>query len=139
MYANRLLERVRQRSTPQPVQSNTDKEQLSLCISRYLVKLLNTQQGSSQACLDFGMPDLNDYRYGEGLQDVKAFEQVIVDTIKRYEPRVYDVDVRFIPQQSNPLGVVFHINTQVRVEREQVALAFETVLGADGRIRVDEI
>ncbi|CAH0536120.1 type VI secretion system baseplate subunit TssE [Vibrio marisflavi] len=139
MNSSRLLERVRHRAIPQPMKTETDKDQLTHCITKYLIKLLNTQKGNAQTCADFGMPDLNTYRYGGGIQDIRGFEQVIVNTIIRYEPRVSDVKVTFVPQQSNPLGMVFHIETQVEIEREQVALAFETVLGADGRIRVDEI
>ncbi|MGF1742450.1 type VI secretion system baseplate subunit TssE [Vibrio profundum] len=139
MQTHRLLERVRHRSAPLIPTSDTRQEQLTRSISHYLVKLLNTQQGNAQISCDFGMPDLNHYRYGGGIKDINAFQRVIIDTIKRFEPRVADVMVNFVPQQSNPLGMVFHIDAKIQLENEQIALVFETVLGADGRIRVDEI
>ncbi|WP_159084461.1 type VI secretion system baseplate subunit TssE [Dongshaea marina] len=136
MRTERLLERIRYGENPDG--HDSELVRLSSSVTRYLSRMLNTQQGSALTVPDFGMPDLNLVRFGEGLENLRGLERVIADLILRYEPRVERVQVEFIPQETDRLSLVFKIRAGIRYENNLVPVVFETVLGPDGRISVAE-
>ncbi|WP_108650360.1 type VI secretion system baseplate subunit TssE [Dongshaea marina] len=136
MRTERLLERIRYGENPDG--HDSELVRLSSSVTRYLSRMLNTQQGSALTVPDFGMPDLNQVRFGEGLENLRGLERVIADLILRYEPRVERVQVEFIPQETDRLSLVFKIRAGIRYENNLVPVVFETVLGPDGRISVAE-
>ncbi|MEW9809082.1 MAG: type VI secretion system baseplate subunit TssE [Candidatus Symbiodolus clandestinus] len=135
MQSERLLERIRlSESGWQP--SGSDEARFIASIARYLALMLNTQQGDAQTVQDFGMPDLNHVRFGEGLDDLRGLEQVIAERILKYEPRVQQVQVNFVPQEADPLSLMFRITLQLTYQQQVMPVVFETILDSDGRISI---
>lgn len=135
MRTERLLERIQYSGLGrQP--PGSDVARFIASVARYLSLMLNTQQGDAQTVQDFGMPDLNHIRFGEGLEDLRGLERVIADRILKYEPRVQQVQVAFVPQEADPLSLMFRINLNLMYQQRVVPVVFETILDADGRISV---
>lgn len=135
MRTERLLERI-QYSGLGRHPPGSDVARFTASVARYLSLMLNTQQGDAQTVQDFGMPDLNHIRFGEGLEDLRGLERVIADRILKYEPRVQQVQVAFVPQEADPLSLMFRINLNLVYQQQVVPVVFETILDADGRISV---
>lgn len=135
MRTERLLERI-QYSGLDRQPPGSDVARFIASVARYLSLMLNTQQGDAQTVQDFGMPDLNHIRFGAGLEDLRGLERVIADRILKYEPRVQQVQVTFVPQEADPLSLMFRITLNLVYQQRVVPVVFETILDADGRISV---
>lgn len=136
MQPESLLERIRnQYHGVVPKGQNIDR--LVASIMHNLENILNHQQGSALAATDLGLPDLNSARFGDGLENLRGFERVVEMCIRKYEPRAVNVQASFIENSSNSLSLGFKINMSVMMDQEVVPLVFETILGIDGRIYVE--
>ena len=137
MRTERLLERIYTGGLGRQL-PGSEEARFIASVARYLSLMLNTQQGDAQTVQDFGMPDLNHIRFGEGLEDLRGLERMIAERILKYEPRVQQVQVAFVPQEADPLSLMFRINLNLLYQQRVLPVVFETILDADGRISVME-
>ncbi|OEE49608.1 hypothetical protein A1OS_00435 [Enterovibrio norvegicus] len=128
MKNQRLLERIGSKS------NDSDKELILASITRYIQKILNTQQGSVLIDKDFGMPDFSDLRWGEGSDIRRDLEKFISKLILKYETRINSVNVCTRQSESSPLLLIFVLEAKVELDNKIVPLVFETVLKPDGNI-----
>ncbi|MEZ8026700.1 hypothetical protein A1OW_14200 [Enterovibrio norvegicus] len=128
MKNQRLLERIGSKS------NDSDKELILASITRYIQKILNTQQGSVLIDKDFGMPDFSDLRWGEGSDIRRDLEKFISKLILKYETRINSVNVCTRQSESSPLLLIFVLEAKVELDNKIVPLVFETVLKPDGHI-----
>lgn len=59
----------------------------------YLTRLFNTRRGSVAHLPDYGLPDVGEV-YAEMPTSLQGFKRALVETTRRYEPRIDNVDCR---------------------------------------------
>jgi type VI secretion system protein len=116
----------------------SDPARVVASILAHLRKILNTRQGSALIAEDYGVPDFTDLASNFGLDAIPDIERSINQTILKYEPRLSNVKVAYVPQASDVLSVPFKLEAEIRLEDRVVPVVFETVLEADGRINIKE-
>ena len=101
----------------------------------HLRKMLNVRQGSVCTLPDYGIPDLNSLfmEYPDG---VRALSRIIRDSIEKYEPRLQRIQVRYLPDDQDPLNLRFEITARLAMDEDQPSVRFETVVGDNGAVRV---
>lgn len=138
MREKRLLERLRAIEQDPDWRGESDPKAAVASVLGHLGKILNTRQGSAPIAPDFGVPDFTAIASSFGLDSVPEIEGAITGVIKKYEPRLTDVQVGFEPQPDKPFTIVFKLSARVAVEGRQTPVVFETILNPDGRITVLE-
>ncbi|WP_111498559.1 MULTISPECIES: type VI secretion system baseplate subunit TssE [Marinobacter] len=84
-------------------------------IKRHLVRLLNAHPGNSASAPALGLVDFNDATLGT--QDLNIrIRSAIRQCIEHYEPRVKRVDVKTLPDDSDPLQLRFQVTVHLRVD-----------------------
>jgi type VI secretion system protein len=133
----RLLERMRdaEAGRPGPYQ---DSAVLS-SIGGYLAKLLNTHQGSVLQDPSYGIPDINLLTSSFGLEQKRDLEEILSRVITGYEPRLKNVEVTYMPDDSRPLIISFRISGELSGVRAGQPVLFETRIIAGNRIEVQRI
>ena len=102
-------------------------------IGENLRALLNARQGNSPTAPDFGVID-----FVEVVHDlpgsVSKVQDSIRDTIQRYEPRLRNIAVRFVPG-ADPLRLSFEVTARLADDKRRT-VRFSTSLEAGGRFDV---
>lgn len=131
----RLLERIMLAQKHGTMPKENDLSAYVASIGSYLNRLLNTKQGNSQANPDLGMPDLTNFaQYGGA--DVEALETSMSSTISRFEPRLRDVEVHYMPEKNTSFNMAFSLTAKIQHEGTLIPVIFETILLPDGRIEI---
>ena len=142
MQSKRLLERVTDREIQWrktgavSLTGADDLHVLIQSIGAYLTKLLNTRQGSVPQAPDFGMPDLTDLAQSFGGEALATVEATLVRVIERYEPRLRNVTVRYLPDATRPFSASFAVQGAIIQGNASVPVAYETHIAPDGRITI---
>lgn len=104
-------------------------------ITNNLSRLLNSRQGQSSACLDYGILDVTQIIYGlEESED--AAERAIQRCIEQYEPRLTRIRVKRVEDPTRPLSVSFVVSARLVSDKSQTDVWFETMVSSSGRVRV---
>lgn len=100
----------------------------------HLRDLLNTRVGDAATVPDYGLIDFSDlcHNFPEA---ISYLQQSIRATILKYEPRLRNVSVRFVPDE-DPLVVRFEIVARLADDRRSV-VRLKTACDAAGRFSVD--
>jgi type VI secretion system protein len=136
VYERTLLERLRDPRPHAVRRASLDVGARSASILGHLQRMLNTRQGESLTVPDYGVPDLTDAgRFGTDAS--LALEQALERSITRYEPRLSNVRVRFVPPpEGEKLVVRFDIQARLVAESGEQGVKFRTRMSPDGRIEV---
>ena len=134
MQEERLLERLNSLERNPLRRERTDHGRLVDSLLAHLSCILNTRQGAVPIAEDYGVPDFLDFlqRYPDSVREI---ELSIRQVIERYEPRMQEVQVVFVPRDDADLSLRFHINAQFR-DGGRAPVSFETVVESDGRVVV---
>lgn len=100
----------------------------------HLQRILNTRQGNVPIAGDYGVPDFIDFLQTFP-ESVVAIESSIRTAIEKYEPRLSNVNVAFLPDQDDVLTLRFQINANLTGEGGR-RVCFETVVDADGKLLI---
>ncbi len=77
-------------------------------IADHLTRMLNTRQGSVPHLPDYGIPDIAEiYRMLPG--SMKQLEEMVLRTVKKYEPRLNNVRIREIATEANEFRLAFEV------------------------------
>ncbi len=135
MLKERFLERLKTFKEDPERRFSFDESRVKGSILRHLEKLLNTRQGNVPLAEDYGVPDFTEllHTYPESLRDM---ERALRQAIRKYEPRLRSVKVRFVPQEEDPLTLRFEIVARLADGEDTSPLYFESVMGPDGKIRL---
>jgi len=134
MREERLLERIRS-FEKNPIQRKIDDpKRVISSIINHLQKILNIRTGSVLIADDFGLPDFTDLliTYPESQKDI---ERSIENMIRRYEPRLIDVKVKFIPSEKQTFVLRFKIISRL-VTMNHKMLTMESYIESDRKVRV---
>jgi type VI secretion system protein len=138
-----LFERMRSPESAFKRTIKEDEEKLFHSVLEHLQKVLNSRQGHALIQPDYGMPDFTDFKYSLP-ESVLEMETIIKNTIEKYEPRLKNVQVKFIPMEkdSDPLTIDrlflnFEIKADLVSKDEEYEATFNTIINAaSGNIKV---
>ena len=125
-----LLDRMRARTGKSERSARLRPEHLYESIQLHLIRLLNTREGDSKACPDYGLPALSDVnRSGRAEEMRRRIEQAI----RTYEPRLGGVSVRCVePDPLEPLKLRFQISGRPKGLKKRLTFRFDTAVSAVG-------
>ena len=111
-----LLSRLESAADPHSVERQSYKQtDLESSVIAHLADMLNTRQGSSLTCPDYGVLDMNDvlHDFPDG---VGLLQRAIKHSIATYEPRLKNVQGRPIKnEQTQSLVLEFEITAQLEL------------------------
>ncbi|MBZ0116351.1 MAG: type VI secretion system baseplate subunit TssE [Sandaracinaceae bacterium] len=100
----------------------------------HLNAMLNTRAGESVTVPDYGLMDFQDVVHTMP-EAIGTIQQCIRATILKYEPRLKNVSVRFVPGE-DPLILRFEVVARLSDARRSV-VRLQTAMVPGGRINVD--
>lgn len=131
----RLLERVRQWQNDPGYRSRPHAGARVNSVVNHLQLLLNSRVGTTLMDGRFGLPDLSELKltYPDSLRDM---ERTISHTIETYEPRLSQVDVRFVYQDERTLSLFFRIEATLTAGEMGRAIVLESSVDTTGKMTV---
>lgn len=132
MYEGSLFEKLRGQFTHI---SHNDEEALYLSIANNLSYIFSSNVGSSEACLDYGKPELNDINLSleESLANI---DNIFMASILKYEPRLYDVSVNASTSKQNLSKIHISIKGYMRANNKDHKVEYKAIILGDGIIEV---
>lgn len=118
-----------------PVYSTGSNQQaLMESIHVNLKQMLNVREGSVSALPDYGMPDFNDLVY-EFPDAIYQLQLAIKTFLLKYEPRIDDVLVSYVPDSSQPLQLKYRVSVHIKSkgDSQDNTFEFETVITGSGQ------
>ena len=134
MRERRLLERVSYWERGVDRSSQTQAETLVRSICNYLIRLLNTRQGSAPIDRLFGVPDLANVAGGLSSGATADVEEELRRVISRYEPRLLKPRVTAVAQGTEVLSLSFSVSGMIDVDHQLIPLQLSTRLDGNGRL-----
>ena len=130
-----LLERIADPRADNPLTITENTQQLADSDLRHLQKMLNTRQGQALTQPEYGIPDVTEFI--QTLPDmVNEVRRAIRNSIEKFEPRLRNVDVTFVPSEEEWLSLHFEITAELVTEKEEASVWFETSVSPSGHIEV---
>lgn len=118
----------------EPVYSTDSTQQTLMASVKYnLQQMLNVREGSVSALPDYGMPDFNDLVY-EFPDAIYQLQVAIKTFLLKYEPRLDDVVVSYVPDSSQPLQLKYRLSIHIKeTDSQSERFEFETVITGSGQ------
>ena len=130
-----LLERLADPGVDRPLTITENTQQLADSILRHLQKMLNTRQGHVLTQPEYGIPDVTEFI--QTLPDmVNEVRSAIRNSIEKFEPRLRNVEVAFVPSEGAGLSLRFEITAELVTEKEDASVWFETSVSPSEHIDV---
>ena len=131
-----LLTRIAHAANPHSMERHTWKDQdLEQAVVSHLIRMLNTRQGHALIQPDYGMPDVTEF-----IEKLPVLVEVVQDgirnSIEKYEPRLRNVTVKYVPSEEQWPNLRFEITGELVTERDDASVWFETAVNPSGRIEV---
>jgi len=104
-------------------------------ILHHLQRLLNARRGHAAAQMDYGIPDPYEVLHGQG-DAIGQMAKAIKASIEKFEPRLTDVQVRYVANTDDVLSLRFQIVGQLAKSKDQAPVVFDTHVGHSGRIKI---
>lgn len=104
-------------------------------ISEHLRALLNTRRGESPAAPNFGIMDFNDIIHLFPAA-IPRMQQSIRTAIQEFEPRLKNVVVLHVEDDTQPTALRFDIVAQLNLKDTRGSVRFHTELHPGGRVDV---
>jgi type VI secretion system protein len=136
--ARSLLARIERAADPNGNERSTYRDaDLEAAVTEHLAKLLNTRQGSSLTCPDYGLIEVSEVLY-DFPDAIGIMQRALKNTIQTYEPRLKNVQVRQIKDELvAEMTLSFEITAQLQLpDGRRQALRFATKVDASGNVKV---
>ena len=130
-----LLERIADPEGEGPRSVAEDTERLAESILRHLRNMLNTRQGHVPIQPEYGMPDVTEFIQTLP-ETVDGIRRAIRNSIEKFEPRLRNVEVRYVPSEEDPLHLRFEITAELATAKEEASVWFETAVSPKGHIEI---
>jgi len=114
---------------------HNDEDALYVSIANNLSNIFSTNVGSSEACMDYGKPELNDINLGleESLTNIS---ESFTASILKYEPRLFDVNVRASTNTHNLSKIHISITGYMQANNQDHKVEYTAFIVGDGIIEV---
>lgn len=100
-------------------------------IQSNLIQILNTRQGMVPHIPEFGLPDIH-YVYSSLPKSLDQLGLEIQQTLERFEPRLSNVQVKFVEKAQDTFRATYHIKGEVREGSRVSRITFQTEVLRDG-------
>jgi len=133
-----LLTRIAHAANPHSMERHTWKDQdLEQAVVSHLIRMLNTRQGSSLTCPDYGLIEVSEMLH-DFPDAIGMVQRAIKNSIQNYEPRVKNVQVRHIKNEAMQTMVLeFEITGQLHYpDGRRSALRFSTAVDQSGNVKL---
>ena len=130
-----LLTRIAQAADPHSSERSTWKAQdLESSLREHLSQMLNTRAGSALTCPDYGVLEVSEVVH-DFPDAIGIVQRSLKNTIQQYEPRLRNVQVRHVRNETSLLTLEFEITAQYQLpDGRRMPLRFG--LGVDGSSNV---
>lgn len=133
----RLLKRVRQWNNPDFLSlKQIEGQDFVESVRSDVEELLNTRQGTVLINLAMGLPDLTHLFNGFGIPEVEQLQQQIVQQINQFEPRLSQVVIQYIGDQSKVTQLLFQCQAQLLLEKQTIPFSVRLLLNENGSVSV---
>lgn len=127
-----LFERLEKKSAS-VYSMNVDRQSMIESVKSNLQQMLNVREGSVSSLPDYGMPDFNDLVY-EFPDAIYQLQMAIKQFLLKYEPRIEDVLVSYVPDNSQPLQLKYQVDVRLKFAPMDAGdFQFETVITGSGQ------
>lgn len=135
MFERSFFERLVNPDEFNNLTAHVDPDKVARSVLRHLKQMLNTRAGSAATLPDYGLPDFNDLvlRFPDAILELRRAIKLCAE---KYEPRLTNVKVDYLPDEENPLGLRFEITAQLVIDGERAGIWFETTLNSAGKVAV---
>jgi len=135
MNEMRLLERMDNSHNVGFRQYKFHETDLIESITKHVTFMLNVRQGSVLIRKDYGLADINDVttNYDEATSIICSS---IRYCIEQFEPRLHNVNVKHVANDSDPLKLRFDISGDIYFGRKFRRVWFETIMNPKGSVLV---
>lgn len=135
----RLLKRIRRWNTEEQSSiSDIDGSELVESVKNDLELLLNTRRGTVLIDPNMGLADLTHLTNGYSLPDVEELKMDVMQQIKRYEPRLSSVDVRFVGDQTAQIQLAFSVTASLNQEKQFIPFSVRLLMNENGSTSVTQ-
>jgi len=112
-----------------------EKEALYISIANNLTNIFSTNAGSSEACIDYGKPELNDINLSleESLTNIG---ESFTESILKYEPRLDNVQVKATSNINNLSKIHISITGYMHANNQNHRVEYTAFISGDGFIEV---
>lgn len=130
-----LLERLADPRADRPLTVNENTELLAESVLKHLQRMLNTRQGHVLVQPEYGMPDVTEFV--QTLPEmVNAVQKAIKNSIQKFEPRLRNPTITFVPAEFYQTELRFEITAELVTQKEEASVFFETEVSPSGEIRI---
>jgi type VI secretion system protein len=139
MRVQRLLERIGNLGEDPTRQGQDEKSVLFASILAYLVRILNTREGSVPIDPAFGVPHYTSMaaRFStEAVGTIREMEAAVRGTIEKYEPRLENVQVRMMDKAEFDITMTMSLIADMKMDAESVPVSFKVTVTPSGRVEV---
>ncbi|WP_437669450.1 type VI secretion system baseplate subunit TssE [Sorangium sp. So ce131] len=134
-----LLARILHAADPHSTERHTNRDHdLESAILAHLGHMLNTRQGSSLTCPDYGLMEVSEVLH-EFPEAIGLVQRSLKNCIQTYEPRLKNVQVRHMRSDAAMQSMVleFEITAQVQFpDGRRQALRLGAVVDQSGNVRM---
>jgi type VI secretion system protein len=129
-----LLARIRKPEMARP-RSRYSESEVRDSILGNLAQMCSTRQGSSLTCPDYGVASVSEmvYLFPDA---ITIMAQSLRHTIQNYEPRLQNVQVVHLPNETLDLTLRFEIRARAVVDGNKTTVKFETALDPTRRLTI---
>jgi len=131
-----LLERLSEYEINPEKRGIWDALSIEKSVLTHLNKILNTKQGNSLSSPDLGMPDYTNMPGNFDLETFGDLEKTITEVVEKYEPRLKNVKIQYMPDENTFLAMKFKIDGEINLERMDLSISLETVIDPEGKINI---
>ena len=138
MSAASLLTRIAHAADPHATERYTYKDNdLEAAVTSHLIQMLNTRQGSSLTCPDYGLIEVSEVLH-DFPDAIGLMQRAIKNSIQQYEPRLKNVQVRNIKNEAmHQMMLEFEITAQLQFpDGRRQALRFSTSMDQNGNVKL---
>lgn len=133
-----LLTRIAHAANPHSLERHTWKDQdLEQAVIMHLSRMLNTRQGSSLTCPDYGLIEVSEMLH-DFPDAIGIVQRAIKNSIQQYEPRLKNVQVRHIKNEAmGTMFLEFEITGQLHYpDGRRSGLRFSTSVDQSGNVKI---
>jgi type VI secretion system protein len=133
-----LLTRIAHAADPHSNERHTWRDHdLESAVLTHLANMLNTRQGSSLTCPDYGIVDLSEIVH-DFPDAIGIMQRAIKNSIVTYEPRLKNVQVRHIKNEATHQMILeFEITAQLQLpDGRKQPLRFATSVDDAGNVKL---
>ena len=133
-----LLTRIAHAADPYSSDRHTWRDHdLESGVLTHLASMLNTRQGSSLTCPDYGIVELSEILH-DFPDAIAIMQRAIKNSIQLYEPRLKNVQVRHLKNEATHTMILeFEITAQLQLpDGRKQPLRFATTMDDSGNVKI---